>query len=555
MNSATTTRGLLALALALAGPATRAQPSQSPPVPDAVVDLKTADGASLLHGRWRYADAHIQDSVHRAPGSDNKPSGAPAPTHDIHPRINTQDFESTPWEDVPPAALEMRRTAGKLAFAWYRLDLTIPERVGRFSTAGATAILELVVDDYAEVWVDGRLPLVLGQSASPVIGGWNAPARIVVARDAHPGQQVHIAVFAANGPLADPPPNYVWIRSATLDFYTPERAMVNAPMPVSTEITRADPAMDGIVAPGAQAERLASGFSFVEGPVWVPPAPLGTSYGGGGAGGYLLFSDPNKNVIHRWDPLDGAVSIYRTKSGYTGAGGDDISAYHQPGSNGLALDHQGRLTICEHGNRRVTRLEPSGTITVIADRYDGKRLNSPNDLVYRSDDTLFFTDPPFGLPRAFDDPRKQLPFSGVYCIYNGVLRLAATDVTAPNGLAFTPDEKQLYVDNWDEQRKVILRYDVAPDGALSNRAVFADLTPITGETCLDGLKVDPRGNVYVSAPGGVRVYSERGTFLGTISIPELPANFAFGDADGRTLYMTARTGLYRLRLAPSAARP
>jgi gluconolactonase len=200
-------------------------------------------------------------------------------------------------------------------------------------------------------------------------------------------------------------------------------------------------------------------------------------------------------------------------------------------------------------------LEPNGTITVLAERYQGKRLNSPNDLVYRSDGVLYFTDPPFGLPKVCDDPRKELDFSGVFCLYNGELKLVSTDLKGPNGLAFSPDEKYLYVDNWDEQKKVVVRYEVAAEGALSSPKTLIDLTNIPGEICFDGLKVDTLGNLYVSAPGGIRVFSAAGKHLGTISLPELPANFAFGDTDGRTLYMTARTGLYRLRVNTPGIRP
>jgi gluconolactonase len=395
---------------------------------------------------------------------------------------------------------------------------------------------------------------VLGQHA-PAVGGWNAPTRVTISTQATPGQHIQLAVFAANGPLSDPPPNYIWIRSATLDFYKPARAWVNTPTPVETTLTRLDPAFDGIVSPGTKAEKLADGFSFTEGPVWIPALPSGQTYGGGGQGNYLLFSDPNKNVIHRWDPISGEVSIFRTKSGYTGIGGANIGEYHQPGSNGLTLSPDGRLTICEHGNRRVTRLEPNGTITVLAESYQGKRLNSPNDLVYRSDGVLFFTDPPFGLPKVYDDPRKELPFSGIFCVKDGEVRLLSTDLKGPNGLTFSPDEKYLYVDNWDEQKKVVLRYGVAPDGELSNPTTLVDLTTTNpGEICFDGLKVDTRGNLYTSGPGGVRVFSSSGKPLGTITLPELPANFTFGDADGRTLYMTARTGLYRIKLNVPSAR-
>jgi gluconolactonase len=277
---------------------------------------------------------------------------------------------------------------------------------------------------------------------------------------------------------------------------------------------------------------LASGFGFTEGPVWAP-------------GGYLLFSDPNNNFIYRWSP-DGQVSVYRTKSGYAGA---DIAEYKQPGSNGLAFDREGRLTVAEHGNRRISRIEKNGMVTVLADRFEGQRLNSPNDLVYKSDGALYFTDPPFGLPNVFDDPRKELAYRGVYrWSPEGKLQLLTKELTGPNGLAFSPDEKFLYVTNWDTSNKVVMRYGVNQDGTLSNGHVFFDMTSAPGEEALDGIKVDREGNLFVSGPGGVWILSPAGRHLGTIRAPELPANMAWGDGDGRTLYLTGRTGLYRIRL-------
>jgi gluconolactonase len=283
---------------------------------------------------------------------------------------------------------------------------------------------------------------------------------------------------------------------------------------------------------------VAGGFLFTEGPVWMPD-------------GYLLFSDPNANTIYRWSS-DAGVSVFRPKSGYAGV---DIAEYRQPGSNGLTLDAEGRLTIAEHGNRRVTRLERNGVVTVLADRYDGKRLNSPNDLVYRSDGALYFTDPPFGLPRFGDDPRKELPFSGVYRWKDGVLTLLSRELAGPNGIAFTPDERALYVGNWDERRKVVVRYPVLDDGTLGRGEVFADFTAETGEDAIDGIKVDRQGHVFVSGPGGVWVLSPEGRRLGRISGPEHPHNMAWGDADGRALYLAAQTGIYKVRLATTGIRP
>ncbi len=244
--------------------------------------------------------------------------------------------------------------------------------------------------------------------------------------------------------------------------------------------------------------------------------------------------------------------MFREKSGYRGA---DIAEYGQPGSNGLTLDREGRLTIDEHGNHRVSRLEKNGALTVLADRYQGKRLNSPNDLVYRSDGTLYFTDPPFGLPKFHDDPRRELPFTGVFSLSNGMLRLLSTDLTGPNGIAFSPDEKYLYVTNWDVKKKVVMRYEANTDGTLSNGTVFFDMTSAPGEEALDGLKVDQQGNLYVSGPGGLWIISPEGTHLGTIKGPKLPHNMAWGDEDGKTLYLTAESALYRIRLNIPGIRP
>jgi gluconolactonase len=505
-------------------------------LPRAVVDLRTAEGARLVNAQWRYSDVSIVQVEHREPGPDLRPSGAPNRTNDIAPHAGEADFDDSGWPAIEPAALEQRRSHGRLAFNWYRTGLTLPQRVGDFDVRGATVVLELVLDDYAEIWVDGRLPVVLGQTGGQLITGFNAPNRVVLTRDARPGQQIQLAIFGVNGPISNPPANYIWVRSATLDFYA--SGVIGAPDSASAEIVRLDPSLDRIVPPGAVLEKLAGGFQFTEGPVWHPD-------------GYLLFSDPNANTIYRWSP-EGSVSVFRAKSGY---GGFDIGRYHQPGSNGLTLDRDGLLVINEHGNRRVTRLERTGKITVIADRYKGRRLNSPNDLVYRSDGTLYFTDPPFGLPKAFEDPAKELPFSGVYMVRNGQVTLLARELTGPNGIAFSPDEKYLYVGNWDLARKVLMRYEVAADGTLRKGEVFHDFTREAEPVALDGIKVDVEGHVYVSAPGGVWILSPSGAALGRIVPPEHDANFAFGDGDGKSLYLTASTGLYRIRVAVPGVRP
>ena len=498
---------------------------------DAIVDLRTTEGAKSVGAVWKYANAAVVSLDFRAPGADLKPTGAPIKTFDLTPRASGASFDDSAWETIDATSLETRRSTGKLAFGWYRLTFTIPKQLGGFDTAGTTAVFEIVVDDYAEISVNGTMPVVLGGGGSlgATIHGYNSPQRVIVGRDVKPGQTATIAVLGINGPFSNLPANYVWVRSATLDFYRPNR--IEDAHRAGGTVERLDPALDAIVPPAAAIEKLASGFQFTEGPVWHPD-------------GYLLFSDPNANTIYRLTG-DGDVSIYRAKSGYTGS---DIAAYGQPGSNGLTIDRDGRLTIDEHGNRRVTRLERNGTLTVLADRFEGKRLNSPNDLVYRSDGALYFTDPPFGLPKFFDDPCKELPYSGVFLLKDGKLTLLTKELTGPNGLAFSPDEKFLYVDNWDEKKKVVMRYAVRPDGTIGDGTMFYDMKAAPEPEALDGLKVDRDGNLFVSGPGGVWILSPDGKHLGTIKAPELPANFAFGDDDRRTLYMTARTGVYRIRL-------
>jgi len=514
--------------------------AQAPPYgrPDATIDLRTRDGVQVVQGKWRYNDVKIVEADSKGPGPDLKPSGSPVRTYDYTPHAGTVDFDDSQWPVIDPATLDARRGNGKVSFNWYRIRVTLPENVGNLAVAGSTVSFEIVIDDYAEIWVNGNLSPVLGQSGGSVVKGWNAPNKVILTHSAQPRQQFEIAVFGYNGPISRSLENFIWVKSVTLDFYKPGRG--TGIQLVETKIQREDPALDAIIAPDAKIEKLAGGFLFTEGPVWVRD------------GGYLLFSDPNNNLIYRWSEEDG-VSIYRTHSGYTGM---NIGEYGQPGSNGLTLDSQGRLTINEHGNRRVTRLEKNGQLTVLADRYQGQRLNSPNDLVYRSDGALYFTDPPFGLPKFFEDPRKELPYSGVFCLINGELKLVSKDLTGPNGLAFSPDEKYLYVDNWDEKRKVIMRYDVHPDGTLSNGHVFFDATHEPGEDAWDGMKIDVEGNLYLSGPGGLWVISPEGKHLGTIVGPEHPHNLAWGGEDHKILYLVAQTGLYRLTVnIPGAGSP
>ncbi|MBW4521913.1 MAG: SMP-30/gluconolactonase/LRE family protein [Scytolyngbya sp. HA4215-MV1] len=506
--------------------------------PEAVVNLATPEGIRLIQGQWRYSDAQIVPVAFRNPGPDRKASGSPNQTYDITPHAGVANFDDSAWAAISADTLDQRRCTGKLCFNWYRLNLTIPPKVGNFDPTGMDVVFEIVVDDYAEIWVNGQLPLVLGQSGGNLIRGYNSPNRVLLGHNVKPGQKFQLAVFGANGPLSNPPSNFIWIRSATLDFYKP--AVIGKIQPdAGGKIIRQDPALDQIVPQNAKIEKLATGFQFTEGPIWVRE------------GGYLLFSDPNANTIYRWSP-EGQVSVFRTKSGYSGI---DIGEYRQPGSNGLTLDKEGRLTINEHGNRRITRLEKNGVLTVLADRFAGKRLNSPNDLVYRSDGTLFFTDPSFGLPKFDQDPRKELPFNGVYCLQADNVKLITKELSGPNGIAFSPDEKYLYIGNWEDHRKVVMRYAVNQDCSVSKRDVFYDLTNTPGEDAIDGIKVDQKGNLYVSGPGGLWIFSSQGKHLGTIVGPEHPHNIAWGDEDGKTLYLAAQSSIYRIRLNIPGIRP
>ena len=503
--------------------------------PDAVIDLSTKEGVDLVKGEWRYSDTKIIQVDFKAAGPDKQPTGKPIKTYDFTPHAGGADFDDSNWEKIDPTTLDARRSTGRLCFNWYRINITIPPRANDVDLAGATAVFETSIDDYAEIWVDGEMARALGQSGGSVVKGWNAPNRLIINRSVQPGQKIQLAIFGINGPLSNPPTNYIYMREAKLEVYKGGVVPVAiTPSEVNVEIIRKDPALDAIVPPNPKIFKLAEGFKFTEGPVWDRK------------GGYLLFSDPNNNTIYKYSPEgSGQLTVFREKSGYEGA---DIAEYGQPGSNGLTFDREGRLTINQHGNRRVVRLESDGQLAVLADKFEGKRLNSPNDLVYRSDGTLYFTDPPFGLPKFFNDPRKELPFSGVFAAKDGTVTLVSKDLTGPNGLAFSPDEKFFYVDNWDDHKKIVMRYEVSPDGTLKNRKLFFDMTSAGTEDALDGMKVDKAGNLYVSGPGGLWILSPEGNHLGTIIPPKHPHNFAWGDADGKTLYMCARSGLYRMKL-------
>jgi gluconolactonase len=308
-------------------------------------------------------------------------------------------------------------------------------------------------------------------------------------------------------------------------------AMTKSNYPTVGSVERLEPALDKLIAKDAQMHQLAEGFEWAEGPVWVSH------------GDYLLFSDIPNNVVLKWKEGEG-ISQFLKPAGYTGSeprGGE-------PGSNGLTLDSQGRLVLCEHGDRRVARLNTDRTKTTLANRYQGKRLNSPNDLVYKSNGDLYFTDPPYGLVGNMDDPKKELSFQGVYRLKpNGDLTLLTDQLSRPNGLAFSPDEKTLYVANSDPKQAIWMAYDVQADGTISNGRLFADVTSKVGKELglPDGMKVDKRGNLYATGPGGVFIFAPDGKQLGQLRTGQATANCAWGNS-GQYLYITADMLLLRI---------
>ena len=294
-----------------------------------------------------------------------------------------------------------------------------------------------------------------------------------------------------------------------------------------------DKRFDELIAPDTKIEKIADDLQWSEGPLWDAKRKT------------LLFSDIPNNVIMQWSDAKG-VSRYLERSGYTGAA---PFTGREPGSNGLTFDLQRRLTMRQHGDRRVSRREADGTIVPIATHFEGKRLNSPNDLVFDQQGALYFTDPPYGLPGTFDDPGKELPFQGVYRVgKDGKISLVVKDLVAPNGLAFTPDYKTLYVANSQKENPIWKAFKVNADGSLGDSRVFADASKFyhEGDGVPDGMKVDSKGNVFATGPGGVHVYSPDGTLLGRILTGVPTANVAWGE-DGSTLFITANHRVLRMR--------
>lgn len=301
-------------------------------------------------------------------------------------------------------------------------------------------------------------------------------------------------------------------------------------------IVRLDPALDSLVPKDAVIEKVADGFGFTEGPLWRPD-------------GVLWFSDVTGNVVRSLTPAGKATVLIPNAGGETSAPAGSFV-----GPNGMISDKDGYVLLCQHTNRRIVRVAKDLTVTPYLEKFEGKRFNSPNDLVYRSDGTLYFTDPPYGLVKQDEDPAKELKFNGVFRYANGKLTAEIKDLSRPNGVALSPDGKTLYVANSDEKNRIWMRYDVAADGSVSNGKVFADVTAEKEAGLPDGFKVDSLGNVWSSGPGGIWVFSPEGKHLGTLKMPEVPANCNWGD-DGKTLYITAVKSVYRIKTAVMGEKP
>jgi gluconolactonase len=311
----------------------------------------------------------------------------------------------------------------------------------------------------------------------------------------------------------------------------PSRAQFAAESP-ALEVVRLDRRLDALIAPGTRAEKIVAGHVWLEGPTWDAKR------------GALFFSDVVKNRLWRWTPGSG-IDIALDPSGTVSRG---PHAPVEPGSNGTGLDAEGRLLICEHGDRRITRLESDGTKTVIADRYQGRRLNSPNDLWLAKSGDLYFTDPPFGLAKHFDDAAKELAWQGVYRLREGSLELLVRSVRAPNGIALSPDERTLYVSNADRENPVWLAFPLDAEGRVGAPRELAHARAEVAQYAgvPDGLETDARGNLWSAGPGGLTIFAPDGTRLGFLRTGIATSNVAFGGAGGTTAFITASSAIWRI---------
>jgi gluconolactonase len=303
-----------------------------------------------------------------------------------------------------------------------------------------------------------------------------------------------------------------------------------AQTPPQTGIVQKDAALNKLLAEDAKIEKVDGSFKFTEGPIWSKKEKC------------LLFSDVPANVIYQYQPGNAKAVVFMEKSGYTES---DSLPTNNSGSNGLVFDKTGNLLICRQGNRDVAKLTPDKKTEIVTSHYQGKRLSSPNDVCIKSNGAVYFTDPPYALNKK--TRLQEVPYNGVYRVFDGKVELMDSTLNRPNGVAFSPDEKYLYVNNTEKNAKIWKRYSVDKDGRVLGSSIFFDATAMEEPGMPDGFKIDKKGNMYAAGPGGMLILSPEGKLLGVVKIPEIMSNCAFGDADGKTLYITARTGLYKIR--------
>jgi len=303
-------------------------------------------------------------------------------------------------------------------------------------------------------------------------------------------------------------------------------------------IERIDPALDAIIQNDPKVEVIAEGFEWSEGPIWIKDQNM------------LLFSDVPTNTIYKWTAEKGK-EVYLTPSGYTGT---ETHYSNEPGSNGLTLNNEGKLVMCQHGDRRVAMMDatiatPESKFISLADNFQGKKLNSPNDVVFRSNGDFFFTDPPYGLPKQENDPSRETLFQGVYKVSKGVASLITDSLTRPNGIALFPGEKTLIVANSDPGKATWYAFDLLENDSVANARIFYDATENTKteKGLPDGLRIDKQGNVFASGPGGIWIFNKEGKVLGKIKISEATSNCALAD-DDKTLYATSDMYVVRIKL-------
>ncbi len=312
--------------------------------------------------------------------------------------------------------------------------------------------------------------------------------------------------------------------------------LAQTPRPTLGSIERLDPALDALLAPDATLEVLASGRNWSEGPVWDKAANR------------LLFSDVPENTIFLWSEQDG-LSVFMKPSGFTGSG----NYGREPGSNGLAFDKEGRLLCCEHGDRRISVLTKNGGKRTLADHFEGKRFNSPNDLAVHPDGSIYFTDPPYGLPQGDTDPTRESDIFGVYRLApDGKVTVVDATLDRPNGIALSHDGKHAFVAQSHGPAPIIKKYTIQPDGSFDAGTTLFNCKDLDGRGAPDGLKIDQAGNVWTTGPGGVLIISPDGNLLGRILTGQNTANCAWGD-DGSTLYITADAYLCRIQTKAKGA--